>query len=454
MAIHKDEILNKLAERGNVAQFVSFVPDGHGSPQQTFCRVTGHEINQQFSHPRKAIEALLIHSSEGRINVRSYLPEDPRSREFLYSLESVESALSAVERLSLEGLHTIVNETIDVNDGGVSGVVQGGTIEFSPDDTPRCVEKPGVLSMPFRFGMALLEKIYGFRPDLEEVEGERTEFSIHPNARGWKSTHTLIWEHEEGVTAPRAQTIRWPNNFSRHIGDKAFGLLVADELGAPVPSTFVIPRRIAPFTFGSPTSSGEVWTRTCPAEPQPGLYTTVKGWLDPFALLAKEDPDGNAIASLLKQDAVHAAWSGAAIVGPDGALAIEGVQGEGDRLMLGLDTPAMLPAEIVDDVKRLHENLSSTLGPVRIEWVHDGERAWCVQLHVGTTQTSGSVIVPGEANEWREVRADEGLAAIRLRLETLPEDVGILLMGDVGVTSHIADLLRKKGVPSRIAETH
>lgn len=451
MTIHKDEILDRLAARGNVAQFVSFVPDQNRSPRQTFCRIVEHEANVLFPDIQSAIEALLNKSSDGKINVRSYLPEDPRSREFIYALTSVGSACSAVKRLSLEGLHTIVNETVDVSDGGVSGVIQGEIIEFSPDDTPRCVEKPGVLSMPFGLGMALLEKVYGFRPDLEQSQEERTEFSIHPNAQGWKGTNTLLWEHEENVISPGRPPIRWPNNFSRHLGDKAFGLLVADGLGVPVPSTLVIPRKLAPFSFGTATGSGEIWTRTCPFEPQPGLFTTVKGWIDPFSLLAKEDLSGLAIASLLKQDAILAMWSGAAIAGQDEEIVIEGVPGEGDQLMLGLDKPALLPSEIVRDVTSMHGELSDVLGPVRIEWVHDGTRVWCVQLHVGVTQTIGSIIVPGEAHEWCEVSASEGLDAIRKRLDTLPDRFGILVQGDVGVTSHIADLLRKKGSPARLA---
>jgi hypothetical protein len=81
------------------------------------------------------------------------------------------------------------------------------------------------------------------------------------------------------------------------IGDKAFGLLMADRLGAHVPRTLVVARRIAPFTFGRETGSTEIWTRTCPVEPHPGLYTTLKGWTDPFALLQAEDPEGRVLAS-------------------------------------------------------------------------------------------------------------------------------------------------------------
>jgi len=39
-----------------------------------------------------------------------------------------------VRNMSAEGLFVIANETVDVSDGGVSGVIQGGVAEFAPDD--------------------------------------------------------------------------------------------------------------------------------------------------------------------------------------------------------------------------------------------------------------------------------------------------------------------------------
>jgi hypothetical protein len=397
------------------------------------------------------VEALIAASGEGKVNVRSYLPDDPRSREFVYALGTAEDAMSALLRLNAEGLHTIVNETIDISDGGVSGVVQGDTMEFAPDDTPRCVEKPGVASLPFTQGLELLKTAYGFTPELDSHADERTEFSIHPRARGWRRSHTLIWEHETGVASATSAPSRWPNRFSRMIGDKAFGLLMADRLGAPVPRTLVITRRIAPFSFGRETGSSEIWTRTCPVEPHPGLYTTTKGWTDPFALLQAEDPEGKVIASVLRQDAVEAGHSGAAIVGADGELAIEGRRGEGDRLMLGLDKPEPLPARIRDDVRALHQRLSATLGPVRLEWVHDGMRAWVVQMHLGATASAGSILVPGEAETWIKFPAEHGLAALRDMLQSLPAGAGLVVVGEVGLTSHVADLVRKAGAPARLS---
>jgi hypothetical protein len=449
--LHKDEILDRLALTGNVAQFVAFRPDKHSKPVQSYLRIAGHEPNQHFLASKEAIDALFATSGERKVNVRSYLPEDPRSREFVYGLDSVDAALATVERLTAGGLHTIVNETVDVSDSGVSGVVQGNTIEFAPDDTPRCVEKPGVTSLPANQGIELLRVVYGFQPDLHASQNERTEFSIHPKPRGWRCGHTLIWERETSVPPTTAPSLSWPNRFSRLIGDKAFGLLIADRLGEAVPRTLVIGRRVAPFEFGRSAGSAEIWTRTCPQEPHPGLYPTVKGWVDPFALLQNEDGDGSVLASVLRQDAVRAIYSGAAIVGRRGDLVVEGRRGEGDQLMLGLVHPEPLPATVTSEVGVVHERLSAALGPVRLEWVYDGRSVWIVQLHLGATQTVGSTLVPGEPGSWVEFRVDEGIERLRDRLEALPSDTGILLVGQVGVTSHIADLVRRLGAPARLS---
>ena len=451
MSLHKDEVLDRLARRGNVAQFVAFRPDRGGLPRQSFARIAGHEPNELFLDPREAIDALLASSGEGKVNVRSYLPDEPRSREFVYGLETAHAAIGTLYRLTAEGLHTIVNETIDVSDGGVSGVVQGETLEFAPDDTPRCVEKPGVASLSFNLGMQILRTVYGFTPELEARGGERTEFSIHPRARGWHRGHTLLWEHEAGVDPMPAASSRWPNKFSRLIGDKAFGLLMADRMGVPVPRTLVIPRRLAPFGFGRKTGSAEVWTRTCPVEPHPGLYTTVKGWTDPFALFQVEDPNDHVLASVLRQDAVAAGHSGAAIVDAGGQLTIEGRRGEGDKLMLGLQRPEPLPGHVADEVRAVHQRLSAALGPVRLEWVHDGVRTWVIQLNLGATASTGSTLVPGDAETWIRFPVERGLARLRDTLKSLPTGAGIVLVGEVGLTSHIADVVRKAGAPARLS---
>lgn len=450
MSFYKDASLDGLAQKGNVAQFVSFQPAGHGSLAQRYSRVVGFAPNHKFSSPEAAVLALLSASSECSLNIRSFIPDDPRSKEFVYALKDPAEILGHMERLSQSGLYLILNETIDVADGGVSGVVQAGVMEFAPDDTPRCVEKPGVASLPAQLGMKLLETVYGFLPELELSADERVEFSIHPRVRGWRQSTTLTWEREDGVASSSIAKMSWPNRFSRHLGDKAFGLLMAHELGFAVPRTLVIGRRVSPFSFGRDTGTVEVWTRTCPATPQPGHFTTVKGWVDPFKLLASEDPSGTEIVSVLCQAAVPAQYSGAAIVDAGGELVIEGHAGEGDRFMLGLDKPEELPEAVVDDVSAIFAKLFAALGPVRFEWVHDGSQIWVVQLHKGQTETAGDVLVPGDAEQWMEVDASLPLEAIRSFVGSLDTGVGISIVGDIGLTSHIADVMRKAGHPARI----
>jgi hypothetical protein len=450
MRLKKDEILNRLADQGNVAQFIAFRPDGR-EPVQSFSRLAGLPANTAFATPRDAVAALLDRAPEGSVNIRSYEPDNPRSREFLYGLSDAEQILRSLTRLTNDGLHTIINETVDIADGGVSGVAQGGTIEFAPDDTPRCVEKPGTASLPFELGIRLLRTVYGFAPELQASDA-RIEFSVHPRRRGTRGGHTLLWEYEEGAGAPPPPALIWPNRFSRHIGDKAYGLLIAHLLGQGVPLTTVIGRRVAPFSFGTETGSAEIWIRTCPAEPEPGLFTTTRGWIDPFALLQAEDPEQQRIASVLAQRAVPAFYAGAALTGPDG-LVVEGAPGEGDLFMLGVRPPGALPADIRQALEASNEALVAQLGPIRFEWVHDGVHAWIVQLHRGATGSGGRVIVPGEAERWILFDVADGLEALRDFTRSLGVGCGIELLGEVGLTSHIADIVRRAAIPTRIRVT-
>jgi hypothetical protein len=450
MSFRKDQSLDGLARVGNVAQFVSFAPDS-GRAVQQFSRVAGYGPNHVFPTNREAIASLLSASPDGTINLRSFAPDSPRSRDFRYAFADIDEADAIADRLSSDGLFVIANETVDVADGGVSGVVQGGVIEFAPDDTPRCVEKGGTASLPIEWGLSILRRVYGFNPDIVDVGKGRLEFSIHPKPRGWKKTHTLMWEYEASESAPASATLAWPNRFSRYIGDKAFGLLVADVVGLPVPKTTVIARRVAPFSFGKPTDSLEVWTRTCPIEQEPGRFTTVKGWIDPFKLLTVEDPNNRKIASVLSQSAVRARFSGAAITDRDGKPVIEGAHGEGDRFMLGQRGPERLPTEIAAAVERTYVDAVSAIGAVRFEWVHDGERVWIVQLHRGGTNSAAATLVPGEAAKWVVFKASQGLDELRHFLASLPADVGVRIEGEIGLTSHFADLLRKTKRPARIS---
>lgn len=446
----KDAILDGLARRANVAQFVSFGPD----LAQRFAWVRGREPNLLFASPEAAVEALLAASPEGRVNIRSYLPQSPKGSEFVYALTRAGEILEAVRRLASEGLYTIVNETIDVLDGGVSGVAFGEVIEFASGGTPRIVEEPDAACLPRELGLRLLRTVYGFEPALPEPRQARIEFSLHPLRRGVRHEHIAVWEIEEPGPAPAAAPeISWPNRFSRHLGDKAFGLLVADALGLPVPRTTVVPRALAPFAFGRDTGMAETWIRTCPREQVPGLFTTHRGWLDPFRLLRDEDPEGTAISAVLAQQGVDARYSGALVPGPEGEPLIEGVAGHGDLFMKGDRPPEILPVPVEAAVRDLHARAAGLLGAVRCEWAWDGATAWIVQLHRGGSASSGRVVFPGEAERYHVFPVAEGIEALRSligRVQGTGE--GIVLAGRVGVTSHFGDLLRRARVPSRIEE--
>lgn len=445
----KDYKLDRLAEHFNVAQFVSFAPSA-SEPAQQYARLADLPENTAFTSLSAALEALFERSTDGTINVRSFSETESQSREFLYALETVDEAVAAIRRIASEGAYTIANETIDVSDGGVSGVAMGGLVEFRPDATPRGVEQPGFASLPTPWATKLFKIVYGFDPGLEASETARIEFSLHPRARGWRKTNTIFWEYGEIDHFDRSADVRWPNDFSRLIGDKTYGLLISHLAELPVPRTTVISRRVAPFTFGSDTGSAEQWMRTAPFVQVPGKYTTARGWHDPFRVMQTEDPNGIAIASVLAQQGVNAVYSGAAIEASDGELIVEGAMGTGEGFMQGSVQPQVLPENVLDAIQTTHAKLRRSLGSVRFEWVFDGVLVWVVQLHIGASQSLGATLVPGEANNWIDFDVSDGLEALRRLVASLAQDTGIYLNGNVGRTSHIADVVRKASVPTRL----
>jgi hypothetical protein len=445
----KDELLSRLAAEANVAQFISFGP-GPDLPQR-HAWVRGHPPGHRFPGPAVAVDALLAAAPAGSVNVRSFRAGAAKGGPFTYGLARRDDVLAVLRSRAGDGLHTIANETVDVDDGGVSGVALGGLVEFAPGDTPRAVERPGTVALGHHVALRLLASVYGFRPDLAAAPGERVEFSIHPLVAGFRRAHTILWEREPAGPVALDRRLVWPNAFSRLLGDKAFGLLVADLHGLPVPATTVVGRRVAPFAFGRPTGGGEPWLRTCPAEPVPGRFLTRRGWSDPFALLAAEDPDGTQLAAVLAQEGVRARWSGAAMPGAAGGLLVEGVEGFGDDFMLARAAPAPLPARVTNEVRRLGAGAAAALGPVRFEWAHDGDQAWVLQLHQATVAASATTISPGTPARWHRFDPAQGLDRLRDLIARLPAGEGVELTGEVGVTSHAGDLLRRAAIPARLA---
>ena len=350
----------------------------------------------------------------------------------------------------------ILNETVDVNDGGVSGVMQGGCLEFAPGVIPRFVEKDSkypISSLSKEIGFGILETVYGIKPNLDFPDGYRVEFSTHPKARGWRHAHTIIWEVEKIDDAQITPYYSWPNLFSVFLGDKVYGLLLAYLIGLNVPRTTVFSRnpRLGLFTFGVPTGSGELWTRTCPKVQEPGRFTTLHKWNDPFQLMETDDPEGKFLASCIVQEGVESIYSGAALTDHDGALILEGVEGVGDQFMLGKAMTEALPNEVQVALRTEYKKAYDCLGDVRFEWAYDGVQVWILQLHVGRSISSGRTIVPGEPDMWVDFEVEKGLEALRSIVAQIHNtNYGISVIGHVGMTSHVADVLRKSGIPSKM----
>jgi hypothetical protein len=134
----------------------------------------------------------------------------------------------------------------------------------------------------------------------------------------------------------------------------------------------------------------------------------------------------------------------------DGTLTIEGTSGEGEAFMKGEAGPERLPDNVVAAVDELNRRATASLGPVRFEWVYDGHSVWIVQLHRGATQSTAAVLVPGNAEHWVHFDVSAGLEELRFTVSRLDPGAGLILRGDVGLTSHVADVIRRAGVPAKI----
>jgi len=450
---YKDAVLDSLANERNIAQFVSFSPES--KLKIRFARIVGVNPNKKFSSPRKAIETILSKAEDGLVNIRTFRPDQPKGGEFFYGKSNLNEILDILSIQARQGLFTIVNETIDINDGGVSGVALGDIVEFAPYDTPRCVDKPGVCSVPRKMAIHILEDVYGFRPALNFDENTRVEFSIHPKKLGFHKEHTIIWEAEAIDPITTGASIAWPNLFSQMIGDKVFGLLIAEAMGLPVPRGTVISRAVAPFMFGHATEKWDTWLRSCPKTRTPGKYPTIAGWEDPFKFMNPsnlKDHDSS-ISALLVQDSVYPEYSGSLISGKNGRPLIEGVHGRGDGFMIGRAKPIKLPPEVIDAVKTQHKKAYDILGPIEMEWVYDGLTVWIVQLHKqkDVIIVKGNIIYPGSPKSFHTFDTAQGLESLRELISKIQgTSKGILLKGDVGITSHFGDILRNAKIPSRI----
>jgi hypothetical protein len=157
------------------------------------------------------------------------------------------------------------------------------------------------------------------------------------------------------------------------------------------------------------------------------------------------------LAAVLVQSEVPAVYSGALITGADGRPIIEGVAGFGDKFMLGETGPARLPVHVTQLLNDLHTTAQVKLGSIRLEWVFDGNAIWIVQLQQETALSDGLVIVSGKSIDEVAFDPRQGLDELRRLVERVRSSgCGIRVLGNIGMTSHLADILRRSRIPSRI----
>lgn len=440
----------------NIARYVSVAPD-------MSVRYVNIDADYVYKGNLKNCILDLIEASNSKsVNIRSFSIESMKGHSLVYGKQAneIDEIIDVIQKNCNGNKYSIINETIDVNDGGVSGVILGNIIEFAPNDTPKCVEKPDICFLEKNMGMHLLKTVYGFEPECDFDENYRVEFSLHPHREGLLKSHTIIWEYEKFEEYEYDIKIKWPNKFSRFIGDKPFGLIIADYLGFNVPYTTVISRNVPPFSFGQDTGLREKWIRTAPIVKEPGKYYTGDKWTDPFILMQEEELKGDNqinIASVLSQSAVEAVYSGGAIIGKNQDNdVIEGVAGKGDNFMVGADYLDFLPDSVLVNLKALINEIRKyyyLLGDVSIEWVFDGTKIWLVQLNQIKEKGLGTTIVAGKPAKYEKFYVEDGLEQLRSKIKAIKgHDIGIELIGDVGLTSHFGDVLRHANIPSFISK--
>jgi hypothetical protein len=155
----------------------------------------------------------------------------------------------------------------------------------------------------------------------------------------------------------------------------------------------------------------------------------------------------NPIMAVLDQASVDAAFSGVAAPTQDGRTLVEGVEGLGDAYMLGRRSPQRLPSDVEADVKLLHRDVQDRFGPVRMEWVYDGRECWIIQVQsVPQLRTppapsiNGCISFDASTNTLVDLQ--------RIIKKARKEQKGVRVVGDVGVLSHVGDMLDREGIPT------
>lgn len=138
----KDDKLALMIEKlgCNTAKFISITPNK---------RIKHIYIDKNYTYNgdlKKCILDLIKSSNSKSINIRSFSLTSMKGHSLVYGKkkDDIDEIIRIIQENCELNKYSIINETIDINDGGVSGVVLGNIIEFAPNDTPKCVEKPQV----------------------------------------------------------------------------------------------------------------------------------------------------------------------------------------------------------------------------------------------------------------------------------------------------------------------
>lgn len=462
------ENLMKLAESVNVALFCGFRPV-NGQPSFVGSNfLQNSDAFHESIDMESAVKLLFERSHMQAVSVRSHPVDDATNRSFDYWIEDPATAISLVYEYARQNCVVVVNEGIPVETLTCAGVVQDEIIEFAPMDTPRCVELAGVCSLPRKWGENILRYVFGIGLDLESFRQHRVEFSMHKFEAGSRNNRVLIWEVEPAA-AIQTQPLIWPNRFSRFLGDKAFGLLIAEQMGLRIPRTRYFHREFGiEFAFGIPTNSKDHIDRICPTDQinDQGSSPTLRnqaakplsfltqfegeksGQNDPFKGVAYH---GFKYPSVLRQDWIHPHSSGKTATRTNGDPLHEGVSGSGFDYMLGHSPPEALNQVVVRDLDALFWELKSTLGDVEFEWVHDGSKLWVVQLNQSGSLAEFDWIYKGTPDKWINIDGFGSYNEFRKLVKNLNSGIGVLVEGRFGLTSHKAGLLRSSQIPSKFS---
>lgn len=478
----KDYKLKRMMEDGfNIAQVISVDKD---TPTEPHVKILKKELDIEGASLRELVQLLIEDTPSHMVNVRTFTDRVNEKTTFRYGMKDVDEVLSAVKDNASKGWNSLINECIDKDDTGVSGIIVDSVTEFSPYATPRDIEKENsrFLTLPTVNAMKILTEVYGNLSDMTSLDKikfyssitklqcasktQRIEFSIHPNEVGCFGSRVIIWEASELDDTDMLliqHRITRPNAFSEMVGDKAFGLLLADSIGAYTPDTEFHIKAFGDRYVKTPAIDLEdvdVWTRTAPTEKQAGRFETEKRRYteEEIKELLKQDE----IASVLVQEAIDVEYSGSAVLySNSGEVSVEGVKGEGDKFMMGVEDDIELPIEVTDTVKEflwsVDEEYGELLGDVKIEWGFDTNGyLYIFQLcnisdaeyifKLNTNRQDENI----EYIEYKLYENGTSLEDFRNFVEEIEKDTtkGIKLFAHIGITSHPCDILRKHNVPA------